>query len=29
VKARRYMAQGLKNGMAKIPEAFRDAITGP
>ena len=29
VKARRYMAQGLKNGMAKIPEAFRDAISGP
>jgi hypothetical protein len=29
VQARRYMAQGLKNGMAKIPEAFRDAISGP
>jgi hypothetical protein len=29
VKARRYMAQGLKNGMAKIPEAFRDSISGP
>jgi hypothetical protein len=29
VKARRFMAQGLKNGMAKIPEAFRDAISGP
>jgi hypothetical protein len=29
VKARRFMAQGLKNGMAKIPEAFRDSIVGP
>jgi hypothetical protein len=29
VQARRYMAQGLKNGMAKIPEAFRDSISGP
>ena len=29
VKARRYMQTGLKNGMANIPEAFRDAISGP
>ena len=29
VKARRYMETGLKNGMDKIPEAFRDAISGP
>ena len=29
VKARRYMETGLKNGMAKIPEAFRDSISGP
>ena len=29
VKARRYMQTGLKNGMDKIPEAFRDAISGP
>lgn len=29
VKARRYMQTGLKNGMAKIPKAFRDAISGP
>lgn len=29
VKARRYMETGLKKGMDKIPEAFRDAISGP
>lgn len=29
IKARRYMQIGLKNGMDKIPEAFRDAISGP
>ena len=29
VKARRYMQTGLKNGMDKSPEAFRDAISGP
>jgi len=29
VKARRYMETGLDVARAKIPEAFRDAITGP
>lgn len=29
VKARRFMEQGLDNGRDKIPEAFRDSISGP
>jgi len=29
VKGRRYMAQGLRNSSDKIPEAFRDFISGP
>jgi len=29
VKGRRYMGQGLKKASAKIPESFRDFISGP